>query len=192
MSTPNKVSQIRALSFDGDMTLWDFEKVTRHSLAYTLAELRKHVPGRACADLAIERMTEIRNAVADELKAKGRTLEQIRLQAFRRTLYSVDGSNDKLAVHLNQVYLRHRFDDIELYPDVVPMLDLLAGRYALGLISNGNSDPERCGLRGRFAFVVLSQDVGVEKPDPAIFRVACREVGYSPRSYYIERARSHP
>jgi FMN hydrolase / 5-amino-6-(5-phospho-D-ribitylamino)uracil phosphatase len=41
--------------------------------------------------------------------------------------------------------------------------------------------PERCGLRERFTFVVLSQDVGVEKPDPAIFRAACRKVGYSPR-----------
>ena len=153
----------------------------RQSLAYTLAELRKHFPGRACADLTIERMFEIRNAVADELKGKGRTLEQIRFEAFRRTLSSVRCNNHEFTVHLSQLYLRHRFEDIELYPDVLPMLDLLAGRYALGLISNGNSYPERCGLCERFTFVALSQDVGAEKPDPAIFRVACREVGYSPR-----------
>lgn len=181
MSTSNRVLQVRAISFDKDMTLWDFEKVMRHSLAHALAELQKLFPGPACADLTIKRMIEIRNAVADESRGKRRTLEQIRLEAFRRTLYSVGSNDDELVAHLNHVYLKHRFEDIELYPDVLPMLDLLAGQYALGLISNGNSYPERCGLRERFTFVVLSQEVGVEKPDPAIFRVACRGVGYSPR-----------
>jgi hypothetical protein len=31
--------QIRAVSSDGDMTLWDFEKVMHRSLALVLAEL---------------------------------------------------------------------------------------------------------------------------------------------------------
>jgi hypothetical protein len=71
MSIASRVSHIRAISFDGDMTLWDFEKVMRHSLAHALAEVQKHLPGQACADLTIERMIEIRNTVAGELKAKG-------------------------------------------------------------------------------------------------------------------------
>jgi hypothetical protein len=55
MSIASRVSHIRAISFDGDMTLWDFEKVMRHSLAHALAEVQKHLPGQACADLTIER-----------------------------------------------------------------------------------------------------------------------------------------
>jgi FMN hydrolase / 5-amino-6-(5-phospho-D-ribitylamino)uracil phosphatase len=128
MSIASRVSHIRAISFDGDMTLWDFEKVMRHSLAHALAEVQKHLPGQACADLTIERMIEIRNTVAGELKGKRLTLEQIRFEAFRRTLFSVGSNNDELAAYLNQVYLKHRFEDIEFYPDVLPTLDLLAGR----------------------------------------------------------------
>jgi putative hydrolase of the HAD superfamily len=60
------------------------------------------------------------------------------------------------------------------------VLDSIAGRYVLGLVSNGNSYPERCGLQGRFAFVILAQNVGVEKPDPGIFQHACREARYTP------------
>ena len=167
--------QIKAISFDGDMTLWDFEKVMRNSLAHALDELREHVPGSKSADLTVDRMIEIRNTVAEELKGKGVALEWIRLEAFRRTIAAIGSGNHELAAHLNSVYLKHRFENIELYPDVLPMLDAVAGRYILGLVSNGSSHPERCGLHGRFTFVILAQEVGVEKPDPAIFQAACRE-----------------
>lgn len=68
---------------------------------------------------------------------------------------------------------------MELFDDVLPTLDALAGRFTIGLLSNGNSYPERCGLEGRFQFVVFSQDHGVEKPDPRIFKIAMREAGCS-------------
>lgn len=45
------------------------------------------------------------------------------------------------------------------------MLDALGSRYRLGLVSNGNSYPERSGLDGRFAFTVFAHDHGVHKPD---------------------------
>lgn len=107
-------------------------------------------------------------------------LEAIRLEAFRRTIAAVGSDNRELAAHLNSVYLEHRFAEIELYPDVLPMLDAIAGRHVLGLVSNGNGYLERCGFRGRFRFVILAQNVGVEKPDPAIFQEACREARCSP------------
>jgi HAD superfamily hydrolase (TIGR01509 family) len=170
-----QLSRIRAISFDGDMTLWDFDKVMRRALA----ELRRALPGRASAKLTIDKMIEIRNAVSEELKGQTVSLEKVRLAAFVRTVAEVGEASDHLAKHLNAVYLKHRFEDIELY-HVVPTLEAIAGRYVLGLVSNGNSYPERCGLQERFAFVVFSQDIGVEKPDPAIFRVACVKAGCSP------------
>ena len=172
--------QIKAISFDGDMTLWDFDKVMRNSLAHALTELRSRLPAGICADLTVDRMIEIRNTVAEEVKGKRVTLERVRLEAFRRTIATVGSNNHELAAHLNSVYLKHRFENIELYPDVLPLLDAVAGRYVLGLISNGNGYPERCGLQGRFAFVILAQNVRVEKPDPAIFQAACREACCSP------------
>jgi FMN phosphatase YigB (HAD superfamily) len=136
-----QLSRIRAISFDGDMTLWDFDKVMRRALAYALAELRGALPGRALAKLTIDKMIEIVNAVSEELKGQTVSLEKVRLAAFVRTVAEVGEASDHLAKHLN-AYLKHRFEDIELYPDVVPTLEAIAGRYVLGLVSNGNSYPE--------------------------------------------------
>jgi FMN hydrolase / 5-amino-6-(5-phospho-D-ribitylamino)uracil phosphatase len=175
----DRIRRIKAISFDGDMTLWDFEAVMRHSLAQALAELRKHLPSVNAAELTVDRMIEIRNTAAEELRGES-VLERIRLEAFVRTLRSVGNDNHELAGHLNSVYLKHRFEDIELYPDVSPALDSLAARYVLGLVSNGNSYPERCGLQDRFTFVVLAQDLGVEKPHPALFWAACKKARCTP------------
>ena len=171
---------IKVISFDGDMTLWDFEKVMRHSLSAALAELRHCVPGQASAGLTVDRMIEIRNSVADELKGRVINLEDIRFHAFKRTLAFIGCAGDALAVDLNSLYLKHRFEDIELYPDVIPVLDILRSDFTIGLLSNGNGYPERCGLPDRFSFVVFSQDVGVEKPGAGMFLTACQHAGCDP------------
>jgi putative hydrolase of the HAD superfamily len=176
----NRNHQIKAVSFDGDMTLWDFHKVMHHSLAITLAELRRRIPGPASAALSIDKMIEIRNSVAIELKGRIANLEEIRLHAFRCTLAFVGSSDDPLAGELNALYLKHRFEDIDLYPDVIPCFDALRPQFSLGLLSNGNGYPERCGLPDRFSFVVFSQDVGVDKPDPAMFLAACKKADCDP------------
>ncbi len=176
----NQTGQIKAISFDGDMTLWDFEKVMRHSLSLALAELRRRVPGQSSSDLTIDKMIEIRNSVAAELKGKIVNLEEIRFHAFKRTVEFVGDADDALAGDLNTLYLKHRFEDIELYPDVIPTMDFLRRDFSIGLLSNGNGYPERCGLPGRFSFVVFSQDVGVEKPDAGMFFAACKLAGCAP------------
>jgi HAD superfamily hydrolase (TIGR01509 family) len=177
MSHASRLRQIKAISFDGDMTLWDFDKVMRHALGCALQELRRRVPGKASAELTIDTMIETCNSVAAELRGRLVNREETRLRAFQRTVELIGSADADLAASLNAVYLKHRFEDIELYPDVLPAFDALGSRYALGLVSNGNSHPERCGLRSRFAFVVFSEDVGVEKPDTGIFAEACCRAG---------------
>jgi len=59
-------------------------------------------------------------------------------------------------------------------------MNSLCEDFSLGLLSNGNGYPERCGLPDRFDFVVFSQDVGVEKPDPGMFSAACKQAGCDP------------
>ena len=169
--------QISAISFDGDMTLWDFEQVMRHSLKHTLAVLQRQRPTPRVLKLTIEEMIAIRDQFAEEVKGAVWNLEEIRRRAFERTLEHVGCPDKELAAHLNQIYLKHRFEDIELYPDVIPTFDILAPHFKLGLLSNGNTYPERCGLEGSFAFVVFSQDVQVVKPDPRIFHITAERAG---------------
>ena len=172
-----KPLQISTLSFDGDMTLWDFRKVMRNSLQQTLTELQKQVPTPRASKLTVDEMIEIRNRLAEEVKGEVWSLLEIRRRAVERTLEHVGHPDKNLAAHLNTVYRKHRYGDIELYPDVIPTFDALAPHFQLGLLSNGNTYPESCGLDGRFAFVVFSQDVQVEKPDPKIFQITAERAG---------------
>ena len=172
-----KIAGIEVVTLDADQTLWDFQKVMQHSLHCALSELKEADP-EAASKLDIEKMIEIRDRVAEEMKHMA-SHEAVRLEAFRQTLVEIGRSNDALAAQLHRVYMQHRFEDIELYEDVLPTLTILRERYKLGLLSNGNSDPARCGLDGMFSLVVFSQDCGVEKPDPEFYRIAVEEAGCS-------------
>jgi len=173
-----KITGIKSIAFDGDGTLWDFEKVMRHSLSFVLHELQQVDP-QAASMLDIDKMIAIRNRVATELKGKITNLEKIRFKAFKQTLVDIGKPDDALASHLNQVYLKHRFEDIELYKDVLPVLEALKEKYSIGLLSNGNTYPERCGLECIFTYVIFSQDYGFEKPDPRLYNIALEKADCS-------------
>ena len=131
MEKPLQISTV--ISFDGDMTLWDFLQVMRHSLKHTLAELQRQVPTPRVLELTVDEMIVIREQFAEEVKGTIWNLEDIRLRAFEKTLEHVGSPDKALAAHLNAIYRKHRFEDIELYPDVIPTFDALAPQFKVGI-----------------------------------------------------------
>ncbi|MBU6249504.1 MAG: pyrimidine 5'-nucleotidase [Xanthomonadaceae bacterium] len=90
------------------------------------------------------------------------------------------------AAALNEGFLHAMADICTLLPDARALLDALAGRARLGLVTNGftalqTARLERTGLLGRFDPVVISEQVGVAKPDPRIFDHALERMGHPPR-----------
>ena len=67
-----------------------------------------------------------------------------------------------------------------------PLLQKLAARYRLGIVSNfyGNLEAvcQGAGIAPLFGVMVDSQRVGVEKPDPAIFQAALGPLGAAPET----------
>lgn len=87
--------------------------------------------------------------------------------------------NAEEADALFERYLGYYEDSWELFPDVIHCLDRLAP-LGLGIISNGNSGQQLqklrdLGILARFDTVVVSEDIGIAKPDPRIFIHACRQ-----------------
>lgn len=109
-------------------------------------------------------------------------LEKVRLAAFACSIQRVglahaDGS---LAQELNEYYFVKRFEAVDLFPDALPVLATLRARYKVGLLSNGNSAPERVGLGDRFDWALFATGLGVAKPDPEIYRRAAGVAGLRP------------
>jgi len=172
------LSVITAVFFDGDQTLWDFEKLMRRAMVATLGELKSLRPGPVTEQLDVDLLVADREAVTDELRGRETNLERLRLAAFRRTVARLRLPDNGLAEHLNAFYLERRFEHVDLYPDVLPALTHLRKTYTLGLLSNGNGYPERSGLAHMFSTVVFSQDHGVEKPDRRLFEIAAVQIDH--------------
>lgn len=171
---------IAAISFDVDQTLIDTDRVIMRSMESVRDELKERVPGERTRSLTVEQMWYIRDREEKEFEGSLKDYDEIRRRSFLRMLDHVGYTGPDLSTRLNEVYLKHRYNDIEPYEDVVPMLNALGPRFKLGLLSNGNNYPEYFGLAGRFDFAVFAQDIGIEKPDPRTFHIAAQRAGCDP------------
>jgi putative hydrolase of the HAD superfamily len=99
---------------------------------------------------------------------------------------------DVLGAHLSDAaadavfaaYLAHYESRWALFADVAACLERLHG-HRLGVISNGPSAEQRAKLRHlgiahRFDTVVISEECRIAKPEPEIFRHACRQAAVTP------------
>jgi HAD superfamily hydrolase (TIGR01509 family) len=177
---------IEAVLFDGDQTLWDFERVMREALVATAAELRAARPGPFADALRWGDLQSDRADVAQEMPDVW-SLAELRVYGFARTLdrrRAVEGgdeaADDRLARELTELYFTERDRDAALFPDAIPALDALRAHYRLGMLSNGSRLPETVGLAGCFETVVFAQDHRVAKPDKGIFEVVEGELGVGP------------
>lgn len=163
------------LLFDLDDTLFDFRAAEAHALEEALGDA-----GVACDPDWLPVYREV-NAEAWRALEEGRTTPlRLRVQRFE-TLF------DRLALHLDPVafsarYLRSLSTQVQLVKGAREMLDAVLPDRRLAIITNGLSEVQRPRLAtsviaGRIGVVVISEEVGVAKPDPAIFDIALARMG---------------
>ena len=87
---------------------------------------------------------------------------------------------------LNDAFLNAMAEICAPLPGAVSLLASLKGKAKLGIITNGFTALqqirlERTGLRDHFDALVISEQVGVQKPDPRIFDYALEQAGHPDR-----------
>jgi len=118
----------------------------------------------------------------DEAYAECRRTQagSFREQLARRFL----GSDDHVGALERHAAVWWHYGPEDLEPDAIPALEVLARRYRLGLIANQPSAVRealvRDGLTPYFEIHAVSEDLGLEKPDPRIFRHAVDAIGVPP------------
>ncbi|MFA0415081.1 pyrimidine 5'-nucleotidase [Vibrio renipiscarius] len=83
---------------------------------------------------------------------------------------------------LNSAFLDAMADICSMIPQARELLDALAGKARLGIITNGFTELQevrlaRMGLSDAFEHVVISEQVGVAKPDVGIFEYTMEKLG---------------
>lgn len=160
------LSDVRAIAFDLDNTLWDVEPVLARAEARLEEWLRTHCP-RIVASLSAEDMRRARAELAQREPHNAHDVTYLRVTALAAHART-HGYEEALAQQAFEVFLAAR-NEVQLFPDVLPGLARLARRYPLACLSNGNADVGCIGLGDLFAVSLNARQVGVAKPHRRCF-----------------------
>jgi 2-haloalkanoic acid dehalogenase type II len=157
---------IRAICFDLDNTLWDVWPVIRRAEQVMYDFLALRYP-KAVATTSIEAMRDSRARVALDYPHMAHDFSFLRKQALREQA-SAHGYSQDMVEEAFDVFLGAR-NQVELYAEVMPALELLYRRYRLFTASNGNADLGRIGIRHFFERTIAAREVGALKPEAVVF-----------------------
>ncbi len=169
--------RIIGITFDLDDTLYDNRPVLERAERVLHAWLARRYP-RLVERFDIPGLHRLRSSVAEAHPHLRHDLSVIRKLTLSEAAQAC-GYDDELVEPAFQVFLRAR-NQVQMYADVLPALDGLRPRYALGAVTNGNANIEQLGLAPLLQFAVCAADVGAAKPKPEIFREAARRLGTTP------------
>lgn len=165
--------------FDLDHTIWDFDRnaeETLHELyhLYALKEIGLH-----SADQFIEVYTGNNHALWADYHLGKISKEVLRETRFSKTFTDMGVPADLVPSKFEDDYVRICPTKTNLFPQAHETLTYLSAKYKLHLISNGFQEStemkiEKTALGSYFDTIVISECVGYNKPDKAIFEFALK------------------
>jgi HAD superfamily hydrolase (TIGR01549 family) len=172
-----KFLPIKAVLFDLDDTLWPIAPVISRAEIVLYDWLKTYAPTTADR-FSIDSMCARRL----ELMAM-HPHYQIDLWGLRHAVLcealSACGDDVALAESAMAVFSEAR-NAVTPFGDVLPGLQRLSGKVALGSISNGFADLDAIGMAQHFQVSLAAHSCGTAKPDPAIFHLACDALKIAP------------
>src|SRR3954453_15152987 len=158
----------RAILYDLDDTLYDLRSYWRGRLHEAIDDVLARYPH-------FDRDALVHQAIIEKVYIE-------KLPAFLRS-QGVD--DEPLIAAAHELFGRDWFARLVLFDDAVQTLEALRPRFKLGLVTNGPSRTQRPKIE-QFRLIdyldllIVSEEVGVAKPDPAIFAIALEQLGVAP------------
>jgi 2-haloacid dehalogenase len=163
------------LLFDLDHTLLDSDASEIAAYAHTMASI-----GLADPDDHFERYLRINHGMWAAVERGEIQPSEVRHRRFEQFVDEVGIDADPMAMADAFVWGLGAYG--ELYDGAREILDRLAGRVRMAMVTNGLSDVQRAridrlDLDMYFDAIVISSEVGATKPRPEIFDVAFEQLG---------------
>lgn len=180
------MSPPRALCLDLDETLLNNHGVHDSAIARTSEAIVATLAGLDGTGLT-SAYNQVVETYAAEVEGSwdGGSLDgaSFTLEAWRRALRACDCADESVVGRAAQMHERLAREGYRLFDDVHDLLEAArAAGVPLAIITNGPSDTQRTkvaalGIEPWFRTVVISGEVGVAKPETAIFEAALRGLG---------------
>ncbi len=175
------MNQIRAIFFDLDHTLWDYDQSSNETLTELFQEHSLRSLLQCTAADFIECFQEVNARLWDQYNHHIINRDAIRARRFSEIFHAFNVENEPLALLLSDQYIQECPTKPNLLPYAREALDYLAKAYPLHILSNGFDDVQSVKLtssniRGYFGEVITSETTGHRKPSAEIFRYACERI----------------
>jgi 2-haloacid dehalogenase len=169
--------EYRSIFFDADDTLYDYPSAEGAALEACLAEFRvaaeRHVFCAAYRRHNLDVWREFERGTIDQAT--------LRVERFRRLFAELDVPGPPLE-KISAFYLDALSGQSQLLPGALALVRRLAGKFPLALITNGiaavqNRRFAASPITPCFKAIVISEEIGIAKPDPRIFQPALEKIG---------------
>jgi putative hydrolase of the HAD superfamily len=178
----NSELKYKHIFFDLDHTIWDFDKNAEETLHELYDIYRLSEFGLPPAALFIETYTRNNHQLWAEYHTGKITKTELRETRFKRTFIELGLHPDSIPLQFEDDYVQLCPTKTNLFPHAHETLQYLQSKYTLHLISNGFKEAStlkigNTNIGGYFKHVIISEIVGVNKPDKAIFEHALNLAG---------------
>lgn len=169
----------RHLFFDLDHTLWDFDKNAEETLYQLYGEYKLKELGISSPDAFIENYTRNNHKLWAQYHTGIITKDELRHQRFRITFTEMGLNPNDIPKNFEEDYVRICPTKTNLFPGVHETLSYLQTDYILHLITNGFKESTEVKVNNSnishyFSEIIISEDVGHNKPSPLIFDYAIK------------------
>ncbi len=171
----------KILFFDADETLFDFKKSESIALEHAVSDF--DIPYDPEHHLQI--YDTINTAIWKEFEEGKITQNTLKVERFRRlsSKLGIDFDPHRFA----ERYMEHLADASFLLDDSTALLDQLRDHYKLVIVTNGlayvqNRRIGKSSIAEYFSHIVISEEVGVAKPNPEIFEHTLKLIGQVDKS----------
>lgn len=179
MSNLNHFLEKEHLFFDLDHTLWDFDKNAEETLHELFALYKFNELGFSSADVFIESYTRNNQLLWSQYHLGKIDRDYLRKARFANTFIELGIEPALFPPSFEQDYIDLCPLKSNLFPHAIETLSYLKEKYTLHLISNGFKEATKAkishadtNIKKYFTQIIISENVGVHKPHPEIFKYA--------------------
>ncbi|KOA18336.1 pyrimidine 5'-nucleotidase YjjG [Clostridium homopropionicum DSM 5847] len=168
----------KLIIFDADETLLDFSKAEEYAFKNTMEYFNKEYE----TEYHFNTYKEINKNIWGEFEKELITAEELKEERFRRLFNKLNMNLDTKEV--NGKYIDNLCQGCFILDGALELLNDLKGKFKLVLITNGLTTVQDARIRRSqigefFDSVVISEEVGVAKPNPGIFEFAFKKAGHN-------------